>query len=133
MTLQEAIARAQELYPELKISLTAARTWVARKLIPAPGIESLGQGKGTKAHYPEDTPAQMAVVGYMMGLGYRQVQIAQARQIVLEGAPVDLDIEWRPEIPPKAFIRAMAVKAYAQLLEAFRAGQCLKMEDDHAS
>ncbi len=134
MTLQEAIARAQELYPELRLSLAAARKWVARSLIPNPSIESMGQGRGSRAHYPEDTPAQMAVVGYMMALGYTQKQIAQARQIVLEGAPVPVAVDMASylRMSPEEFVRIAAIRTYAKLLKTFRAEACAK-EDGHAS
>jgi len=89
VTLEEVIKAAQELYPELNMSLSAARTWVARKLIPAPEIESKGRGKGTQANYSEDTPAQMAAAAYTAAQGYTQKQIALARRIVLEGMPTE--------------------------------------------
>ena len=141
MTLQEVITKAQALYPELRLSLAAARKWVARSLIPNPSIESLGQGKGSSAHYPKDSAAQMAVVGYMMSLGYKQAQIAQARQIVLEGALVDNDLmrdvvsllTLREEtsnegtatrLPsPEANELALAVQYYAKAIALARTGK----------
>ncbi len=140
MTLQEVITKAQALCPELRLSLAAARKWVARSLIPNPSIESMGQGRGSRAHYPEDSAAQMAVVGYMMSLGYKQTQIAQARRIVLEGAPVDSDLmrdvvslltlrqetsnEGTARLPsPEANELALAVQYYAKAIALARTGR----------
>lgn len=141
VTLQEAIEQAKRLYPDLRLKATSGRMWTARGLIPSPSMESLGQGKGTKAHYPNDTPAQMAVVGYMMSLGYKQAQIAQARQIVLEGALVDNDLmhdvvsllTLREEtsnegtatrLPsPEANELALAVQYYAKAIALARTGK----------
>lgn len=92
LTIDEAVERAKELYPNLILKPVTARKWTERGLLPSPTIESLGGTGGTRAHYPEDTPAQMAVAAYMMALGYTQKQIAQARQVVLEDAPVDSDL-----------------------------------------
>ena len=140
VTLQDAIEQAKRLYPDLRLKATSGRMWTARGLIPSPSMESLGQGKGTKAHYPNDTPAQMAVVGYMMVLGYKQAQIAQARQIVLEGAPVDSDLmrdvvslltlrqetsnEGTARLPsPEANELALAVQYYAKAIALARTGK----------
>jgi len=68
LTLDEVIARAYELYPNRIVTPTAARTWVARDILPAPMIQSFGRGKGTRAHYPVDTVAQMATVARHDGL-----------------------------------------------------------------
>ena len=92
LTIDEAVERAKELYPDLTLKPVTARKWTERGLLPSPTIESLGGTGGTRAHYPEDTPAQMAVAAYMMALRYTQKEIAQARQIVLEGMPVDSDL-----------------------------------------
>jgi len=39
-----------------------------------------------------DATAQVAAAGYLQAQGFRQKQIAQARQIVLEGVPVEGDL-----------------------------------------
>jgi len=92
VTLEEVINRARALYPDLKLSQAAARTWVARDLLPEPDIEYLGQGKGTRAHYSDGSPAQMAAAAFTASRGYTQKQVAQARRVVLEGVPVADDL-----------------------------------------
>jgi len=80
VTMQEVIERAKQLYPELKLKPASARSWTLNELIPAPTIESLGRGRGVRAHYPVDSAAQMATAGYLQDQGFRQKQIAQARR-----------------------------------------------------
>lgn len=134
MTLQEAIEQAKRLYPDLTLKPVTARKWTERGLLPSPTIESLGGTGGTRAHYPEDTPAQMAVAAYMMALRYTQKEIAQARQVVLEDAPVPVavDMESYLRMSREEFVRIAAIRTYAKLLKTFRAEACAK-EDDHAS
>jgi hypothetical protein len=91
MTIDEVVERAKELYPDLTLKATSARMWTARGLMPGAHIESLG-AHGTRAHYPIDAAAQVAAAGYLQDQGFRQKQIAQARQIVLEGVPVEGDL-----------------------------------------
>ena len=131
LTLDEVIARAYELYPNRIVTPTAARTWVARDMLPAPTIQSFGRGKGTRAHYPVDTVAQMATAAAMMDLGYTQREIAQARQVVVDGVPVDdmpdvvALLESGQEIHDNlAVVRiAEAVRRYALTLATARAGR----------
>lgn len=131
VTMEEVITRAKQLYPELKLKPASARSWTLNELIPAPAIESLGRGRGVRAHYPVDAVAQMATVAAMMALGYTQKQIAMARKIVLEGVLVDdmPDVvallksgqEFHDNL---AVVRmAEAVKRYALTLATARAGR----------
>jgi len=43
---------------------------------------------GHRADYPIDAAAQMATAGAMMELGYKQKEIALAREWVLDGIPL---------------------------------------------
>lgn len=137
VTLEEAIKRAQALYPARTVTPTAARKWVGRNMLPSPEIESFGRGRGTRAHYPADTPAQMATAAYLMELRYTQGEIAQARRVVLEGVPLEglmVDVVALLEtgkvpgkpmrIPPaEAAAIAEAVQRYAMTLATARSGQ----------
>ena len=102
--MEEVLEKARELYPGLKLKPASARMWTKRGLIPSPAVESLGGTQGTRAHYPTDTPAQMAVAAYMSELGYKQREIARAREWILDGIPlakpIDIDhADWRsPEM-----------------------------------
>mgnify|MGYP003747637757 FL=1 len=140
MTIDEVVERAKELYPDLTLKATSARMWTARGLMPGAHIESLG-AHGTRAHYPIDAAAQVAAAGYLQDQGFRQKQIAQARQIVLEGVPVEGDL-MRDVVAllesgrlqeadsnifrlPSAEVAAIAgaVQAYAIALATARAGR----------
>ena len=137
VTLEEVINRARALYPDLKLSQAAARTWVARDLLPEPDIEYLGQGKGTRAHYSDGSPAQMAAAAFTASQGYTQKQIAQARRVVLEGVPLEglmVDVAALLEtgrvpgesvrIPPaRVAAIAEAVQRYAIALATARSGR----------
>ena len=131
LTLDEVIAKAHELYPDRIVTLAAARKWVGRDMLPSPTIQSFGRGKGTRAHYPVDTVAQMATAAAMMDLGYTQREIAQARQVVVDGVPVDdmpdvvALLESGQEIHDNlAVVRiAEAVRRYALTLATARAGR----------
>jgi hypothetical protein len=87
VTLQEVIDAARRVYPELEVSLPAARKWISRRLLDAAKISGRGQGLGTRADYPADAGPQMATAAYLMALRYTQGEIAQARQWYLEGIP----------------------------------------------
>ena len=93
MTMEEVIEKAKEVYPDLALKPASARTWTKRGLIPSPVIESLGRSRGTQAHYPNDSPAQMATAAYLQELGYTQKQIAQAREWILNGIPLGKPID----------------------------------------
>ncbi len=131
MTMEDVIERARELYPDRIVTLAAARKWVGRDMLPSPTIQSFGRGKGTRAHYPVDTVAQMATAAAMMDLGYTQREIAQARQVVVDGVPVDdmpdvvALLESGQEFHDNlAVVRmAEAVKRYALTLATARAGR----------
>ena len=140
LTLQEVIERAQKLYPNLILKPVTGRKWTEKGLLPKPEIQHLGGTQGNRAHYPKDAPAQMAVAGHLMALGYTQKQIAQARQIVLEGAPVDSDLmrdvvslltlrqetsnEGTARLPsPEANELALAVQYYAKAIALARTGR----------
>ena len=92
LTIDEVIENAKKYYPDLSIKPATVYKWVERELLPSPTIQSLGGTQGTRAHYPTDAAAQMAAAGYLQAQGFRQKQIAQARQIVLEGVPVEGDL-----------------------------------------
>lgn len=142
MTMEEALEKARELYPGLKLKPASARMWTKRGLIPSPAVESLGGTQGTRAHYPTDTPAQMAVAAYMSELGYKQREIARAREWILDGIPlakpIDIDhADWRSpemldavELPeelsgPKARQLWRCLEAYALTLAMARGGRNL--------
>ncbi len=89
LTIDEVIENAKKYYPDLSIKPATVYKWVERELLPSPTIQSLGgtQG-GTRAHYPTDAAAQMATAAAMMELDYKQKEIAQAREWVLNGIPL---------------------------------------------
>ena len=127
MTLDEVIARAYELYPNRIVTPTAARTWVARDMLPAPTIQSFGRGKGTRAHYPVDTVAQMATAAAMMDLGYTQREIAQARRVVLEKLSIDdaIRVAETGQLHDEAIRMINASRVYAGALAKAKAGGML--------
>jgi hypothetical protein len=92
VTLQEVIEQATRLYPDLILNPVTARKWTERGLLPTPDVHHRGGTEGNRAHYPVDATAQVAAAGYLQAQGFRQKQIAQARQIVLEGVPVEGDL-----------------------------------------
>ncbi|WP_461367298.1 hypothetical protein [Candidatus Darwinibacter acetoxidans] len=139
MTMKEVIEKAKEVYPDLALKPASARTWTKRGLIPSPVIESLGRSRGTQAHYPNDSPAQMATAAYLQELGYTQKQIAQAREWILNGIPlgkpIDADsMDWTSpevleamELPdmlsgPQARRLFRCLEAYAMTLAMARGG-----------
>lgn len=141
LNLDEVIARAYELYPDRLVTPAAARTWGARDMLESPTIQSFGRGRGTRAHYPLDTAAQMATAAAMMDRwGYTQKQIALARKFVLEGVPVEdmpdvVDLltvgrvqgDGNSNVVPLPSVEAVkiagAVQAYAIALATARAGR----------
>jgi hypothetical protein len=128
LTLDEVIARAYELYPNRIVTPTAARTWVARDMLPAPTIQSFGRGKGTRAHYPVDAAAQMATAGYMMDRwGYTQKQIALARRVVLEKLSIDdaIRVAETGQLHDEAIRMINASRVYAAALARAKAGGML--------
>lgn len=88
MTIDEVIENAKKYYPDLSIKPATVYKWVERELLPSPTIQSLGGTQGTRAHYPTDAAAQMATAAAMMELDYKQKEIAQAREWVLNGIPL---------------------------------------------
>lgn len=88
MTLEQVIAEAQRLYPDLKLKPSSARMWTARGLIPSPSRHSLGRSKGTQADYPDGAPAQVAAAALLQEMQFTQAQIALARSWVLDGIPL---------------------------------------------
>ena len=82
---------ARRLYPGLKLSTDSLRTWTKRGLIPRPWVVSLGKGedgksRGTQAFHPLDTPRQLATAAHLQAQGYKQREIAEAREAFLSGA-----------------------------------------------
>ena len=92
LTLEEVIENATKYYPDLSIKPATVYKWVERELLPSPTIQSLGGTQGTRAHYPTDAAAQMATAGAMMELGYKQKEIALAREWALDGIPLSPEI-----------------------------------------
>jgi len=92
VTMEDVIERARDLYPDLTLNPVTARKWTERGLLPSPDVQHRGGTQGNRADYPIDAAAQMATAGYLQDQGFRQKQIAQARQIVLEGVPVEGDL-----------------------------------------
>lgn len=92
MKIQEVLEQAKQFYAELPVTPENVKHWVAAGLIPKPTVTQGGKGVGKVADYPEDTPAQLAAAAYVRAQGYSRPTIAQARKIVLEGAPVDDDV-----------------------------------------
>lgn len=88
LTIDEVIENAKKYYPDLSIKPATVYKWVERELLPSPTIQSLGGTQGTRAHYPTDAAAQMATAAAMMELDYKQKEIAQAREWVLNGIPL---------------------------------------------
>lgn len=121
VTMQEVIERAKQLYPELKLKPASARSWTLNELIPAPTIESLGRGRGVRAHYPVDSAAQMATAAYLQrDLGYTQKEIAQARAFVLGDATIDT-----PNMQQVCDLIAMTLKPEAVSKETRRIFNCV--------
>ena len=88
---EAVLEEARMLYPELKLSTDSLRTWTKRGLIPRPWVVSLGKGedgksRGTQAFYPLDTPRQLATAAHLQAQGYKQREIAEAREAFLSGA-----------------------------------------------
>ena len=80
------LAQAKELYPDLDLKPDSVRTWTKRGLIPKPWVKSLGKKKGTQSFYPLDTPRQLATAAHLQAQGYKQGEIAEAREAFLSGA-----------------------------------------------
>ena len=126
VTLQEVIEEARRLYPDLSIKPATARKWIERSLLPNPTVEARGGRQGNRAHYPDDSPAQMAVAAHLQDSGFTQRQIAQARRIVLEGVPVDDVIPLEDgRLHDTAITMVRAVRTYASALAQARAGGML--------
>lgn len=129
VTLQEVIEQAQGVYPELEVSLPAARKWIARGLLDAAKISGCGQGLGTRADYPADAGPQMATAAYLQALRYRQAEIAQARTWYLEGIPAGEPVA-RALIGGEQALRrrerdmVKCLRLYARTLILHRAGRC---------
>ena len=138
MRLQEVIDEARRLYPDLAIKPATARKWIERGLIPNPEtVERLGGRQGARAHYPDDSPAQMAVAAHLQDSGFTQRQIAQARTIVLEDVTVNnpeledlrdvLTGREQPEdVNKETRKQAEAVRGYAYFFALARAGRRLR-------
>jgi hypothetical protein len=88
LTLEEVIENATKYYPDLALKTVTARKWTERGLLPTPDVHHRGGAEGNRAHYPVDAAAQMATAAAMMELGYKQKEIAQAREWVLNGIPL---------------------------------------------
>ena len=138
MTLREVVEEARKLYPDLTLKATSARTWTARGLLPEPEkVEHLGGRQGNRAHYPDDSSAQMAVAAHLQDSGFTQRQIAQARTIVLEDVTVDspeledlrdvLTGRKQPEdVNKETRKQAEAVRDYAYFIALARSGRRLR-------
>ena len=138
VTLREVVEEARKLYPDLTLKATSARTWTARGLLPEPEkVEHLGGRQGNRAHYPDDSPAQMAVAAHLQDSGFTQRQIAQARTIVLEDVTVNnpeledlrdvLAGRKQPEdVNKETRKQAEAVRGYAYFFALARAGRRLR-------
>lgn len=92
LTLEEVIENATKYYPDLALKTVTARKWTERGLLPTPDVHHRGGTEGNRAHYPVDAAAQMATAGAMMELGYKQKEIALAREWALDGIPLSPEI-----------------------------------------
>ena len=137
VTLQEVIEEARRLYPDLSIKPATARKWIERSLLPNPTVEARGGRQGNRAHYPDDSSAQMAVAAHLQDSGFTQRQIAQARTIVLEDVTVDspeledlrdvLTGRKQPEdVNKETRKQAEAVRDYAYFIALARSGRRLR-------
>jgi len=131
--LQEVIEEASRLYPDLSIKPATARKWIERSLLPNPTVEARGGRQGNRAHYPDDSSAQMAAAAFAASRGYKQREIAQARKLVLEGLRPDspeLEAAFAAlagdrdlfEIDNRARRIALAALTYAKALARARGG-----------
>lgn len=139
LELGDALREAQELYfGELPITTENARHWVHDGLLPKPTKRGRGRGGGVTADYPKDFPAQAVAAVMALDQGYTRKETARARQVVLEGAPLDADfmqgvpdlldinafpVGYEPTIPtPRARRMADAIRFYANALAFTQAG-----------
>jgi hypothetical protein len=131
---QEVVEEARKLFPELTVTAERIRKWVYAGLLPGPEtVRGRGKGKGVAVGYPTDAPAQLATAAFAAARGYKQKEIAQARQLVLEGlrknCPEHEEAEAAlvgklklDEISPKARRLVRAGETYAAALARARGG-----------
>ena len=137
VTLQEVIEEARRLYPDLSIKPATARKWIERSLLPNPTVEARGGRQGNRAHYPDDSSAQMAVAAHLQDSGFTQRQIAQARTIVFENVTINspelenlrdvLTGRKQPgDVNKETRKQAEAVRDYAYFIALARSGRRLR-------